>query len=265
MLVPNRHGSSNSYRYGFNGMEKDDEISGEGNSYTAEFWQYDPRVARRWNIDPVVAHWESPYAAFRNNPILLDDPNGDCPDCGDPVKKQNISGGDINIPEGSTVTETQEGKLLAFKTGGNEYWFDPSINWYSTLGNREIYDPTQFASSNNAPRYVKQAYKELKAKGGASEWEIYLGKDWARVGKSSQQSEFEITMIASKNIYYATDFNEVGIGESFVPVWGNGRKAYYDIVDGEYYGASLSSIMMLTDLYGLGSLKNIGKGKNNQH
>ena len=29
-LVPNRYGSSNSYRYGFNGMEKDDEVKGEG-------------------------------------------------------------------------------------------------------------------------------------------------------------------------------------------------------------------------------------------
>ena len=26
-----------SYRYGFNGMEKDDNIKGEGNSYTTEF------------------------------------------------------------------------------------------------------------------------------------------------------------------------------------------------------------------------------------
>ncbi|WPQ66298.1 hypothetical protein SIO70_15665 [Chitinophaga sancti] len=42
------------YRYGFNGPEKDDDIKGEGNSYTAQFWEYDPRVARRWNLDPVV-------------------------------------------------------------------------------------------------------------------------------------------------------------------------------------------------------------------
>ena len=33
MLVPNRHGSSNSYRYGFQGQEKDDELKGEGNSF----------------------------------------------------------------------------------------------------------------------------------------------------------------------------------------------------------------------------------------
>jgi hypothetical protein len=57
-------------------MEKDDELAGEGNSYTAQFWQYDSRIARRWNIDPVVKHHESPYAAFANNPIIYIDPLG---------------------------------------------------------------------------------------------------------------------------------------------------------------------------------------------
>jgi hypothetical protein len=66
-------------------MEKDDEISGNGNSYTAEFWQYDPRLGRRWNVDPVILPSESPYAAFRNNPILLNDPEGDCSDCPKPT------------------------------------------------------------------------------------------------------------------------------------------------------------------------------------
>ncbi len=31
------------YRYGFNGMEKDDEISGSGNSYDFGARTYDPR------------------------------------------------------------------------------------------------------------------------------------------------------------------------------------------------------------------------------
>lgn len=64
------------YRYGFQNQEVDDEVSGKGNSYTAEFWQYSPRIGRRWNIDPVVKHHESPYATFANNPILLTDANG---------------------------------------------------------------------------------------------------------------------------------------------------------------------------------------------
>ncbi|GEM_PF-5017651 len=79
MLMPGRHytaGTAQNYRYGMNGQEKDDEIYGKGNSYSAEFWQYDARLGRRWNIDPVVKPHESPYAAFGNNPIWFIDPNG---------------------------------------------------------------------------------------------------------------------------------------------------------------------------------------------
>ena len=83
MLMPTRHESSDGYRYGFNGMEKDDEVKGQGNSYTATFWQYSSRLGKRWNIDPVVNFSESGYATFRNNPILFNDPNGDCPNCKD--------------------------------------------------------------------------------------------------------------------------------------------------------------------------------------
>lgn len=65
-----------SYRYGFQGMEKDDKIKGEGNSYTTEFRQYDPRVGRWLSLDPVTHHHFSPYNGFDNNPIYYKDPNG---------------------------------------------------------------------------------------------------------------------------------------------------------------------------------------------
>ena len=77
MLLPKRHGAVDSYRYGFQGQEKDDEINGvEGSSYTADFWQYDSRLGRRWNPDPIVKAHESPYATFKNNPNYYVDPMG---------------------------------------------------------------------------------------------------------------------------------------------------------------------------------------------
>ncbi|MBV7531761.1 RHS repeat domain-containing protein [Chitinophaga sp. sic0106] len=65
------------YWYGFNGQEKSDEIKGEGNSYTAQFWEYDPRIGRRWNLDPKAIVGISLYATFNNSPILYTDPLGD--------------------------------------------------------------------------------------------------------------------------------------------------------------------------------------------
>ena len=41
--------------------------------YTAGFWQYDARLGRRWNVDPVVKPWESSYATFSNNPVWFRD------------------------------------------------------------------------------------------------------------------------------------------------------------------------------------------------
>lgn len=76
-LMPGRNYQSQSYNFGFGGQLKDDEVyNASGTSYTAEFWQYDPRVGRRWNIDPMSRPCESPYSAFSNSPIALVDPNG---------------------------------------------------------------------------------------------------------------------------------------------------------------------------------------------
>jgi hypothetical protein len=77
-LLPGRNFSPNSYRFGAaGGQEMDNEIYGSpGTSYTAEYWQYDPRIARRWNIDPVDKPWMSPYHAFSNKFITNIDPNG---------------------------------------------------------------------------------------------------------------------------------------------------------------------------------------------
>lgn len=65
------------YSFGMNTQEKDDEIYGDGNSYSAEFWQYDVRFGRRWNRDVVYKIDLSDYVAFSNNLIVMIDPSGD--------------------------------------------------------------------------------------------------------------------------------------------------------------------------------------------
>ncbi len=56
--------------YKFNaGSEKDDEIF--IGAYTAEYWEYDSRLGRRWNVDLLTYEWQSSYTAFNNNPIYL--------------------------------------------------------------------------------------------------------------------------------------------------------------------------------------------------
>ena len=83
MIMPNGDNLNiGDYRYGMNGMEKDDEVKGTGNSYTSYFRQYDPRLVRWMSDEPKPVAYESGYAAFRNNPIYYADPSGDFPKLG---------------------------------------------------------------------------------------------------------------------------------------------------------------------------------------
>ena len=99
---------NSSYRYGFNGQEKDNEVYGTGNLNTAEYWEYDSRIGRRWNTDPKQRVEESPYLCFRGNPIFLSDPLGD------------VSNGPG--PKGLESTEAKDyKKTKGYKNLGN-YW-----------------------------------------------------------------------------------------------------------------------------------------------
>src|SRR5690606_7574722 len=66
------------YRYGFNGMEKDDEVKGKGNSYDFGARIQDPRLGRWLSIDSKLSSSPglSPYHSLANNPIITIDPDG---------------------------------------------------------------------------------------------------------------------------------------------------------------------------------------------
>ena len=71
MLQPGRSASSNEYRYGFQGQEKDDEVKGSGNSVNFKYRMHDARVGRFFAVDPLAQSfpWNSPYAFSENRLI----------------------------------------------------------------------------------------------------------------------------------------------------------------------------------------------------
>lgn len=138
MLLPNTNIDPNTgvvladgdYRYGLQGQEKDDEVSGEGNSYTAEYWQYDSRLGRRWNLDPVVKTHESPYATFANNPIWFVDPSG-----ADSTLYLFVGTDNEGFSQGTgNVEAVGEDALGIFKANG--------VDWINKV--KVVYDRTEF-------------------------------------------------------------------------------------------------------------------------
>ncbi len=71
MTQPKRHGSTDFYRYGFQGQEKDDEVKGENNSSNYKYRMHDPRVGRFFAVDPLTSKYShyTPYS-FSGNRVI---------------------------------------------------------------------------------------------------------------------------------------------------------------------------------------------------
>jgi RHS repeat-associated protein len=63
--------TSDTYRYGFQGQERDDEIKGKGNSLNYKYRMHDARVGRFFAVDPLAPKYphNSPYAFSENRLI----------------------------------------------------------------------------------------------------------------------------------------------------------------------------------------------------
>lgn len=86
MGMPGRNTNSSGYRYGFNGMENDNEVKGNGNQIDFGERIHDPRSGRFMSVDPLANKYpfQSSYAFAANSPITLIDVRGMGP--GDPTE-----------------------------------------------------------------------------------------------------------------------------------------------------------------------------------
>lgn len=131
------------WRYNWNTQERVPEI--QKDHYTAPYWEYDPRVVHRWNLDPVTFPWQSPYVINNNNPILFNDAGGDIPwptivngarftspfgTRVHPVFKttKKHKGIDLSAPEGTAIRVAAAGTVIrsGYESNGfgNQVWVD---------------------------------------------------------------------------------------------------------------------------------------------
>jgi len=101
MTLLKRHGSTDVYRYGFQGQEKDDEVKGEGNSYNYKYRMHDPRIGRFFATDPMEAiyNWYSPYA-FSGNKVI------------DAIEMEGLQPFYITKPKEKTITAGVKFKVI---------------------------------------------------------------------------------------------------------------------------------------------------------
>jgi hypothetical protein len=158
MPITERTHEQEAYRFGFNSQERDDNINGTGNINTAEFWSYDTRLGRRWNMDPIVKPWESVYATFGNNPILFADPYGLDKEITSPDgSKGNASDGITQSEDGCTIYNDPNRT-----TKGAEQDWD-YMTWNSDLGyyEKSNLDPQQQAQWQDDVNYQSRYFKNL--------------------------------------------------------------------------------------------------------
>jgi RHS repeat-associated protein len=109
---------SDGYRYGFNGKEKLDEVSGEGNEYDFGARMYDARVGRFLSIDPLNKkfHGVSNYSYALNSPILFIDFKGEDPKVAILFYDSNEAAFNTHIKslinEGYTIIKVSSGEEL---------------------------------------------------------------------------------------------------------------------------------------------------------
>ena len=78
MITPDRSHSSNSYRFGFNGKENDNEVKGTGGQQDYGMRIYDPRLGKFLSVDPLTKDYAyyTPYQFSGNMPIWAIDLDG---------------------------------------------------------------------------------------------------------------------------------------------------------------------------------------------
>lgn len=160
--MPGReYSSGNSYRYSMNGQEKESELNKDITN--AKFWEYDPRIARRWNIDPAFKKYpdESSYLVFHGNPILETDPNGDEPPKNFKKQSNTVNKKALYVPKSARLEYFQKGDrekagtLRAINIGNTRFVasYDPKSHvfvGYLNTKTKEAYNSPDITIQNTS-------------------------------------------------------------------------------------------------------------------
>ncbi|MFM7023330.1 MAG: hypothetical protein ACKOXB_10150, partial [Flavobacteriales bacterium] len=123
---------SNKYSFGYQGSREDNEISGDGNSYTTEFRGLDVRLGRWMSCDDVLAGFESPYTSMANDPINLTDVNGQWPSWDDFQLGLDVASGFLAVAGMPHIAAAIETVNIGISVGRGNYK-DAAVRFAATV------------------------------------------------------------------------------------------------------------------------------------
>jgi len=174
------------FRYGFNNKEKDDEISGSGNSYNFESRMQNPRLGKTLSMDAKAGKYSfiSPYSFAGNNPLIFLDADG----------KDLIHYINVILMDGTTVTvatkrfvnntNTVHAHYSEGEQQGNPHVYFTDEKIVTTYDMRTNTKTTSKATSDYSSRYTFSQGITKKLQGG---------DDFIFSGRGSQADGYTLT------------------------------------------------------------------------
>ena len=129
--MPNRSFTSSTYRYGFNGKEKDTENTWGDAQYDYGFRIYNPKIGKFLSVDPLTKSypWYTPYQFAGNKPIIAVDLDG--------LEEKEVITTVATTTTATVLTKEAVGKMTYEQAirfvGGNAPRLIPLIFQYSPL------------------------------------------------------------------------------------------------------------------------------------
>lgn len=190
---------------------------------------YDSRIVRRWNTDPVVKHYESPYAVFDNNPILIADPLGNV---GEPVVEKN---GKLTIYSHLKVYGSKATKELANKAAANM-----QKQWSNAKGTVTykgvVYKDVKFVVTSEVVSEARAAFDAKRNQGENYDPQLNFVRIESRkeVGRKDNQVTGEMGKAGDNSMYLlAEDIQDGNTTQSHE--MGHGFGLMYHVAEGERF------------------------------
>ena len=253
--MPRRHGSLESYKYGFQGQEKDDEIKGEGNSLNYTFRMHDPRVGRFFAVDPLTKSYPyySPYQFAGNTPIAAIDLEGAEPFY-TASRDFSIEWYNKNIVQTTPTPNLATTKFELVNAERLKQFAQDNIAQHD-LGDSPVYYNSKKLGHYDCVTAVEASMQILKndytiklPKGGNAE---VMGKVWEKsglVGKSNVYNSFNNAKMKKGDAVTKADFSVGNVGQDLIKQSGVGDgTTFFTLAFGKDFHGGMVSVTTSTD------------------